>query len=77
MIFRSADSNFLTSFCLKMPRPVEVMAALPTDSNNEAAALLADSNNKSNSEEVIYNLEPEEPTPKKQRIKQHGINTKS
>jgi hypothetical protein len=49
-----------------MPRLVEAAAAaLPTDSNNEAAALQA------NSKEL------EEPTPKKQRIKQHGIKTKS
>jgi hypothetical protein len=49
-----------------MPRPVEAMAALPTNFNNEAAALPADSNNKSNAEEVICDLELEEPTPKKQ-----------
>ena len=49
-----------------MPRLVEVAAAaLPTDSNNEAAAFQA------NSKEL------KEPTPKKQRIKQHGIKTKS
>jgi hypothetical protein len=71
------DGIFLTSFCLKMPRLVKAMTALPTDSNNEAAALPANSNNKSNAEEVIYDLELEEPTPKKQRIKQHGIKTKN
>ena len=60
-----------------MLRPVEAVAAYPTDSNNEAAALPADSNNKSNAEEVIYDLELEEPTQKKQRIKQLGIKTKS
>ena len=50
-----------------MPRLVEAAAAaLPTDSNNEAAAAL-----QANSKEL------EEPTPKKQRIKQHGIKTKS
>jgi CTP synthase (UTP-ammonia lyase) len=33
------DGIFLTSFCLKMPRLDKAMTALPTDSNNEAAAL--------------------------------------
>jgi len=58
-----------------MPRLVKAMMVLPTDSYNEAAASPSNSNNKSNAEEVIYDLELEEPTPKKQRIKQHGIKT--